>query len=57
MSHMIIKIAISYFIVAAVYVTYVPEEDRALLIGILAFIVPLVILAIGVDKIWKRWMK
>ena len=56
MSHMIIKVAISYFIVAVVYVTYVPEEDRALLIGILAFIVPLVILAIGVDKIWKRWM-
>ena len=54
MSSMIVKIAITYFIVVAVYVTYVLEEDRALLIGILAFIVPLVILAIGVDKFWKR---
>ena len=51
---MIIKVAITYFIVAAVYVTYVPKGDRALLLGILAFIVPLVMLAIGVDKIWKR---
>ena len=54
MPHIIIKVAIVYFVVAAVYVTYVPKEDRALLIGILAFIVPLVMLAIGVDKIWKR---
>ena len=54
MPHIITMIAIAYFIVAAVYSIYAPKEDRALLVAILVFLVPLVILAIVVDKIWKR---
>ena len=53
MPHIITMIAIAYFIVAAVYSVYAPKEDRALLVGILVFLVPFVILAVVIDKFWK----
>ena len=53
MPHFITMIAMSYLVAAVVYSVYDPKEDCALFIGILVFIVPLVILAIAVDKFWK----
>ena len=53
MPHVITNVAITYFIVADAYSVYAPKEDRALLVEILVFLVPLVILAIVVDKVWK----
>ena len=41
-----------YIVSAAIYLAYVPEEDYEFLAVVLAFLVPLVVLAIGVDKLW-----
>ena len=46
-------VAIVYVGFATIYVTFIPNEDRALLVGILVFLVPLVILAVVIDKFWK----
>jgi hypothetical protein len=53
MPHIITMIAIVYVVAATIYVTSIPNEDRALLVGILMFLVPLVILAVAIDKFWK----
>ena len=50
MPHFITILAILYVIAALVYV---PKEDRAMLAGILMFLVPLVVLSIIIDKFWK----
>ena len=52
MPHPITIIAIIYTVAAAIYFAYVPEEDYEFLAIVLAVLVPLVVLAIGVDKIW-----
>ena len=41
-----------YTVAAAIYLAYVPEEDFEFLVVVLAFLVPLVVLAISVDKLW-----
>jgi hypothetical protein len=41
-----------YTVATAIYLAYVPEEDYEFLAVVLVFLVPLVVLAIGVDKIW-----
>ena len=56
MPHIITMIAIVYVVVATIYVAFIPNEDRALLVGILVFLVPLVILAVAIDKFWKWWL-
>ena len=56
MPHIITMVAIVYVVVATIYVAFIPNEDRALLVGILVFLVPLVILAVAIDKFWKWWI-
>ena len=56
MPHIITMIAIVYVVVVTIYVACIPNEDRALLVGILVFLVPLVILAVAIDKFWKWWI-
>ena len=52
MPHPITIIALMYTVAAATYLNYVPEEDYEFLVVVLVVLVALVILAIGVDKIW-----
>lgn len=53
MPHPITNLAIMYAIVTTIYLVYVPNEDRAILVGILMFLAPFVVLAIFIDKFWK----
>ena len=53
MPHIVTMIAIVYVFIATIYLAYAPKEDCALVAGILMFLVPLVILAIAIDKFWK----
>ena len=53
MPHIITIIAIVYVVITSIYMTYVPEEDYAFLAGILAFLIPLLVLAIVIDEVWK----
>ena len=46
-------LAIVYVVAATIYIAYVPKEDRAFFAGVLAFLVPLVALAIAIDKFWR----
>lgn len=52
MPHLITMFAIVYVVFAAIYLAYVPEEDYEFLAMVLVVLVPLVVLAIGVDKLW-----
>ncbi|GJW56523.1 hypothetical protein Tco_0103254 [Tanacetum coccineum] len=55
MSYLVPLIAVVFVVVASCYLTSVPqEEDHQYVIAILGFIVPLIIMAIGVEAFWKR---
>ncbi|PWA83289.1 hypothetical protein CTI12_AA168490 [Artemisia annua] len=54
MPHIITIIAIVYVVAVALFMVYVPDEDYTVLAGILAFLVPLVIIAVAVDEAWKQ---
>ncbi|PWA41490.1 HECT-like protein [Artemisia annua] len=68
MPHIVTMVAIVYLVVAAIYVAYVPKEDRAFLVaiflayvperdmeslaGVVVLLIALVVLAVSVDEIW-----
>ncbi|GJT10751.1 hypothetical protein Tco_0857793 [Tanacetum coccineum] len=55
MSYLVPLIAVVFVVVVGCYLASVPqEEDHQYLIVILGLIVPLVIVAIGVEVFWKR---
>ncbi|GJT03706.1 hypothetical protein Tco_0838168 [Tanacetum coccineum] len=55
MSYLVPLIAVVFVVVAGCYLTSVPqEEDHQYVIAILGLIVPLIIMAIGVEAFWKR---
>ena len=55
MPHIIPVLAIAYVVaVVIIMVFFLEEEDFAVVAGILAFVIPLVILALAVDKAWKQ---
>ena len=54
MPHIITIMTIVYALAAAIFMVYVPKEDYAVLAGVLAFLVPLVILAVVIDESWKQ---
>ncbi|GJV52762.1 hypothetical protein Tco_1448503 [Tanacetum coccineum] len=55
MSYLVPIIAVVFVMVVAIYLASVPqEEDQQFLIVILGLIVPLIILAIGVEAFWKE---
>ena len=55
MPHIIPVLAIAYVVaVVIIMVFFLEEEDFAVVAGILAFVIPLVILSLAVDKVWKQ---
>ncbi|GJY09085.1 hypothetical protein Tco_0377270 [Tanacetum coccineum] len=55
MSYLVPLIAVVFVVVAGCYLASVPqEEDHKYVIAILGLIVPLIIMAIGVEAFWKR---
>ncbi|GJU46799.1 hypothetical protein Tco_1204065 [Tanacetum coccineum] len=55
MSYLVPLIAVVFVVVVGCYLTSVPqEEDHQYIIAILGLIVPLIIVAIGVEVFWKN---
>ncbi|GJS19384.1 hypothetical protein Tco_0448016 [Tanacetum coccineum] len=57
MSYLVPLIAVVFVVVVGCYLASVPhEEDHQYIIVILGLIVPLVIVAIGVEVFWKKYL-
>ena len=54
MPSLITIIAMVYIVLALTYLTFVPDEDYVILVGIVGFVIPLTVLSYGVDKIWRH---
>ncbi|GJZ34266.1 hypothetical protein Tco_0580084 [Tanacetum coccineum] len=57
MLHIITLLAMASVVELGIYLAYVPyEEESQYLAFILAILMPLIVLAIGVDLFWKEWI-